>query len=204
MDARAVDESAEQLHALKQVEIADVGLAVAALAFAVAAAEYRPAFALPLLLGGLFIGACGMRALWRHGELVQRLARDRDAYAISEVRAFASSMATTGRRRAFAAAIRHRIRVEEGCFRNRIGPVAEELSALASELEDDELVLEPFSAAACGRLLSDFAWSPLLNEALPVEDVSSRVHQIRSGFRPRGAAAGAALPHGSPGRLAIQ
>src|SRR5690349_20372814 len=55
MDARAVDESAEQLHALKQVEIADVGLAVAALAFAVAAAEYRPAFALPLLLGGLFI-----------------------------------------------------------------------------------------------------------------------------------------------------
>jgi hypothetical protein len=65
---------------------------------------------------------------------------------------------------------------------------AEELEALASELEDDELALDPACAVACMRLLSDLSASPLLNPALPPEELRSRVRQIRSGFEARQAA----------------
>ena len=59
---------------------------------------------------------------------------------------------------------------------------AEELEALACELEDEELALDPACAVACMRLLSDVSESPLLNPALPPELLRSRVRQIRSGF----------------------
>jgi len=39
------------------------------------------------------------------------------------------------------------------------------------------------------RLLSDVVTSPLLNSALPPEDLRSRVVQIRSGFKARRLAA---------------
>jgi hypothetical protein len=66
---------------------------------------------------------------------------------------------------------------------------AEELEALASELEDETLVLDPASAVACVRLLSDVAGSPLLDPALPAEVLRWRVSQIKSGFSPRRLAA---------------
>ena len=65
---------------------------------------------------------------------------------------------------------------------------AEELEALARELEDDELALDRAFAVACMRLLSDVSASPHFNPALPPERLRSRVRQIRSGFEPRQAA----------------
>jgi hypothetical protein len=65
----------------------------------------------------------------------------------------------------------------------RITAAEEELEALASELDDAELELDPACALACMRLLSDLAESPLLNPALSPEELRSRVRQIRSGFR---------------------
>jgi hypothetical protein len=62
--------------------------------------------------------------------------------------------------------------------------VADELDALAAELEDDGLALDPVAAVACVRLLSDLPASPLLNPAAPVSDLRSRIRQIRSGFAP--------------------
>ena len=41
----------------------------------------------------------------------------------------------------------------------------EELEALASELEDEALALEPACAVACTRLFRDAVGSPLLNSA---------------------------------------
>lgn len=140
---------------------------------------------MPLFLGGLFVGGFGVRALWRRWDLVDRLAGERDAYAISEVRARASSAATMERRRGCAASIRSRLREP------RLVLVAEELGALASELEDGELELEPAAAVACARLVTDVAGSPLLDPNLAPEDLSSRVLQIRAGFGPRRAAAAA-------------
>ena len=54
----------------------------------------------------------------------------------------------------------------------------------ACELENAELWLDPVSAVACMRLLSDVTRSPLLNAALPTQDLRSHVNHIRSGFRP--------------------
>lgn len=187
MYARTVDEVAESLRALKSEELEDFGLATVVLVLAVAAAQFRPGLAVPLLLGGLFVGGSGMRALWRRWDLVDRLAGDRDAYVISEVRHYASIAATMERRRGYVVLIRHALRELERdqALRARIMPAAELLDALASGLENDELELEPAAAIACARLVSDVAQSPLLNAAFTAEDLSSRVRQIRTGFSSR-------------------
>ncbi|MGH3085494.1 MAG: hypothetical protein ACRDNP_15825, partial [Gaiellaceae bacterium] len=95
--------------------------------------------------------------------------------------AYASREATMERRHSFAALIRSRLR-QPG--ETRVIAVAEELEALASELDNDELTLHPACAVACVRLASDVAESPLLNRELPGEDLHSYVRRIRSGFRP--------------------
>ncbi len=59
---------------------------------------------------------------------------------------------------------------------------ADELEALARDLDDRRLVLEPAAAVACMRLLTSIDASPLFDSALPPEDLRSRVYQIRSGF----------------------
>ena len=64
----------------------------------------------------------------------------------------------------------------------RVVANAEDLSALADELGDPQLELEPACAAACSRLLTDELASPLINYTLPADDVRSRLVQIRSGF----------------------
>ena len=71
-----------------------------------------------------------------------------------------------------------------GSLEARIRPAAAELEALASELTDGGLELDPACAVACRRLLSDLGESPLLNAARPPEELRSRVRQIRAGFRP--------------------
>jgi hypothetical protein len=142
-----------------------------------------PPLALPLFIGGLVVGALGARAMWRRWDLLDRLAGERDAHVIAEVLAFASREATMDRRQSFAALIRARLREATLAMDARVLAVADELVALASDLEDGDLALDPASAVACMRLLSDFPASPLLNPALPTEDLRSRVRQIRSGFR---------------------
>ena len=182
--ARAVDQADARLRDLRLEERGELVLAAAALAASVVATEALPALAAPLFIGGLVIGALGARAVWRRWDLLDRLAGERDAYVISEVRAFASREATTDRRQSFAALIRARLQEARLLADARVAPVADELEALACELEDVDLVLDPASAVACMRLLSDVSQSPLLNRALPTEDLRSRVRQIRSGFTP--------------------
>ena len=185
MYARAVDEADARLRELRHEEWERLGLAAVALGGSIVATEVFAALAAPLFIGGLAIGALGVRALWRRWDLVERLAGERDAYVISEVLAHASREATMERRCSFAALIRHRLGESSLTLDARVLPTADELEALASELEDGDLALDPASAVACMRLLSDLDQSPLLNLALPTEDLRSRLRQIRSGFRPR-------------------
>ena len=185
MYARAIDQAEDRLRELRQEARGELALAGATLAAAVLAAEVFPTLALPLFLGGLYVGVRGVRAMWSRWDLVERLSGDCDAHAIFEVRAFATRETTMDRRRSFAALLRlglneARVRVDA-----RVLAVADELEALVFELEDDELALEPASAVACMRLLSDVEQSPLLNRTLPPEDLRSRVRQIRAGFKPR-------------------
>jgi hypothetical protein len=180
MYARAVEDAASELRHLRWEEWGDFGLAGLSLSSAVAATAVYPALALPLFVGGLVVGSRGLRALWRRWDAVDRLAGESDAYVISEVLAYATRETTMDRRRTFAALIRSRLRKP---LEPRLEVVAEELDLLACELENAELWLDPASAVACMRLLSDFTSSPLLNSALPPQDLHSRVNHIRSGFR---------------------
>jgi hypothetical protein len=168
---------------LRREKREDFGLAATTLVLAVVATEVRPALAVPLFVGGLAVGALGLRALWRHWDLVERLSGERAAYVIPEVLAYATREAELDRRQTFAALIRSRVR-EPGLDGERVVAAAEELEALACELDDHALALDPAAAVACMRLLTDLGGSPLLNSALPPEDLRSRVRQIRAGFVP--------------------
>jgi len=102
---------------------------------------------------------------------------------IPEVLDFAAREATIERRRSLAALIRARL-VEPGRgFEDRVAAAANELEALASELEDTALVFDPVSAVACARLLNDLDGSPLLNPERPPLELRARVRRIRAGFR---------------------
>ena len=146
---------------------------------AVALAEERASFA---LVGGLAVLLSGVRAVWRHWDLLDRLTEERDAYIIPEVLARASREATMERRRAFAADLRDTVSHPAG-YAPR-ADVAEELAALAAELEDTGLALDPACAVACMRLSSDPA-SPLFDPDALHSDLLCRVARIRAGFSPR-------------------
>lgn len=174
---------------LRQEEWQDLGLAALALGLALVATQVRPALAMPIFLGGVVIGVRGIRALWRRWDLVDRLAGERDAYAIPEVLAYAAREATVARRHTHAALIRGELEQTELAYRERVMLAMDELEALACELEDDELALDPACAVACMRLVSDVSESPLLNPDLPPELLRWRIRQIRSGFEAAPAAA---------------
>lgn len=179
MDARSVEAATSRLRELRREERDQLGVAALALGMAVGATQVVPELALPIFLGGLFVGMLGMRALWRHWELVDRLALERDAQVIAEVRDYAAREATMDRRRTLAAYIR--IWLKEPVD-PRIRLAAGDLDALASELDEEGLTLDPVCAVACARLLSDTAKSALLNPAEPPEQLRSSVRQIRAGF----------------------
>jgi len=189
MYARGVDEAAARLRELRRDELEDLGLGAVAVAIAIAATQLQPALALPIFLGGLAVGARGIRALCRRWALVERLSGERDAYVIAEIDDFAAREATIERRRTFAALIRARLRDQRLGVDQRIGAAAEDLQLLATELEDDNLELDPACAVACLRLFDDLEGSPLLNSNWPPDELRSRVRQIRAGFTARRAAA---------------
>lgn len=183
MYARAVDQADARLRELRQEERVELALAAVALAASLISTEVLPELTAPLFIGGLVVGLLGLRTLWRRWDLLERLSGERDAHVISEVRALAVREATMERRECFAALIRIKVREAELRSDARVLVVADELEGLASELENAELTLEAAAGVACARLLSDVARSPLLNPALPAEDLRSRVRQIRSGLR---------------------
>jgi hypothetical protein len=121
-------------------------------------------------------------AAWRRWEIVDELAGEPDAYVIDEIHTHAMREATIERRRVFAAYIRYILRLEG---EERLGAAASELEALATELEDDALVLDPACAVACARLVSDPYRSALLGRCSTPVEVRSQVRHIRDGFARR-------------------
>ena len=182
MDARTVDDAALRLRELRREEWSDLALGAAAVAAALVTTHVQPGFALPLLLGGFFLGARGLIAAWRRWDLVDELAGEHDAYAIDEIQAHASRAATMERRRLFAASIRSTLRVEGD---QRLRMAMPELETLVAELEDDGLVLDLPCAVACARLATDPYRSPLLDRSSTPDEVRFQVRHIRGGFAPR-------------------
>ena len=185
MYARDVEEATARLHELKLSEWENLGLAALAFGGALVATQSWRELAVPLFLGGLAVGALGLRALWRRWDVIDRLAGDRDAYVIPEVLALASREATMERRRSFAALIRASAPAARHPNGGRCPAVVDELELLAQELEDEALELDLPSAVACFRLVSDVEGSPLLDPRTPVDELRVRIRHIRSGFSAR-------------------
>ncbi len=179
MYARAVEEAGVRLRELHRDLWRDFSLAAVALALSLAATAVLPELAVPLFVGGLAVGVLGVRAALEQSEIIDRLAGDPDAYVISEIRKRAARDATMERRRSLAADVRWWLREPQA---DRVTVVASELEALAADLDDAALELDPACAVACVRLLSDSERSPLLIAASPVEELRSRIIQIRFGF----------------------
>ena len=180
MYARAVEDFETELVKLHHDELQDVGLGGAALAASLAATALCPPLAMPLFVGGVAVGALGIRAFWRHWDLVDRLADDRDAYTILEVRDYAAREARIERRAYYAALVRSWTRTPQSW----IAEITDELDELANDLEDEALELDPVAAVSCRRLLTEPTGSPLFREMHGAEDLRSRIAQIRAGFQP--------------------
>jgi hypothetical protein len=101
MHARAAEEAEARLRELRREQWLDLSLAALVMGLALAATVVRPALAMPLFLGGLYVWALGIRALFRHWDLLDRLAGEGDAYVIPAVAAYAARH-TMERRPTFA------------------------------------------------------------------------------------------------------
>ena len=198
MYARAVEDAGARLRELGHQGWESLALGVAAFGLALGATRLWPSFAVPLFVGGLVVLASGVRTVWRHWDLLDCLTDERDAYVIPEVLARARRETTMERRRGFAAEIRGTLAGCPTCRAPSPG-VAEELAALASELDDPGLALDPACAVACMRLLSDPA-SPLFDPGALDAEVRGRLARIRDGFSAReaDAVAGGRLSDGDP------
>ena len=185
MYARAVEDADLRLRELRQDEWTRFILGGLALALSLVATAVRPELAIPLFLGGLALGALGVRAAVEHWEIVDRLAGERDAHVVPEIRRRAARETTMERRHALADHVRSWLREPAP---ERVRAAAHELEALAAELDDDELTLDPVSAVVCVQLLTD-PESPLLDTARPPDELRARVGKIRSGFSARNLAA---------------
>jgi len=185
MYARAIEESEAQLGELRRAEWEGFALGMPFLGSALAASQLHPAFALPLFFGGLAGMVLGIRAAYRRWDLLDRLVCERDAYTIPDVRAEALREATPERRHDLAVSVRLMLNEHGSRAADRAASVAEDFEALARELDDDELALDPAAAVACARLLRDPANSLLFDETAYADDVRSRVRQIRTGFNRR-------------------
>jgi len=146
--ARAVEQADARLRELRQEERGDLALAATAVTASLVATEVRPALAAPIFIGGLVAGVLGARALWRRWDLLERLSGERDAHVISEVRAFAAREATMERRQSVAALVRSSLRRATRANDARLLAAADELEALARELEDSSR-RPPLPARAC-------------------------------------------------------
>jgi hypothetical protein len=189
MYARAIEESEARLHELRLEERGGFGLAALFLGSCLAGSFVQSALTLPFLFGGLSGCVLGMRAALRRWNLLDQIAGECDAYLIAEVREWALRDATPERRRDLAVSLRLLLARHGSCSNERLAGATAELEALAVDLDDDELLLDPAAAVACARLLTDPVNSPLFDAAGRPEDVRSRVVQIRSGFHRSRAAA---------------
>jgi hypothetical protein len=72
---------------------------------------------------------------------------------------------------------------------SRVDVARPDLEALAADLDNPELELDPATAVACMRLVSDVFESPLLDRQRPAEDLCARARRIRGGFTTRRLAA---------------
>jgi hypothetical protein len=150
MYARAIDEAETRLLELRHEEQYQLGLSALALAASLAMTAIYAPVVLPLFVAGLAVGMLGMRTFWQRWDIVDRLADERDAYVIPEVLSYAARDVCMERRSNSAALVRSWLCTAAVASNSPILAQAEELEALACELEDRDLVLDPHLPSLAG------------------------------------------------------
>jgi hypothetical protein len=181
MYARALQEAEAELVERRHDEQYRIALSALALTASIVATAVFPPLVVPLFTGGLAIGVLGVVATWRHWDLLDRLADDREAYSISEVRAYGAREARMDRRRFHAKLVRAWTSSSDP----RVADFVDELDDLADALENADLELDIATAVACRRLVSEPAASPLLDETSSGQDLRTAINRLLDGFHPR-------------------
>jgi len=184
MSSGAIERTTRRLTELRHELTDDLLLAGIAGALSLVAVRVAPALAIPLLLGCLTAAAFALRSFWRRWDLVERLALDPDAYALSEVRQRGEKAASTESRHLLAASARWRAADARHLAHGRVAAAVDELEALARELDDESLALRPDCAVACEYLLTEGETSPLFAGSRPGGDLRTQLRRIRAGFEP--------------------
>lgn len=187
MDARSIEEASRELERRRWQVFADVAFALVAGALAAPGVLFERPVALALAIGAAIALALSLVAAVRRYLLIERLALDRDAYAIAAVRRYGRRLTSRRMRERLSRSLRSLVadswRRESYSPPGRVAAFATDLEELAHELEDAACKVEPVSAASCLLLLSDGTESPLLNPTVPAEDLRAALLRIRSGIR---------------------
>jgi hypothetical protein len=184
VNARQVDEASTRLRDLRIQSFEELLVALLATGLALAATQFRPVLALPLLLGAIGVGFLGIRALVRRTFLVEELSADRDAYAIPEVRRYGLRAAELSHRRLLARSIRVALAESTLDVAAHLRGARAELDRLAAVLEDERFDLPPYEVVNLEHWLAD-PYGSFRNPAVPVPELRSRLRCILASFDER-------------------
>lgn len=143
--------------------------------------------ALAFVVGAVVEAFLLVDAEYARRDLISRLALYRPAYALPEVARYGARSTQDPQLHRLAAWLSElpaeaelpgNIYVKE-----RVTLFAPELEAIACELRSQDVVVDPPSAVACRRLLTQAVESPLYNARVPADELRAELERIRSGIR---------------------
>jgi hypothetical protein len=143
--------------------------------------------ALPMLVGGAVAGLLSLANLVSRRNTIAQLSLDPDAYTLDEVRRHGDALVCPIERQRLAAWLREVVREApmpgSWYLADRVSRHAGQLEALAAEITSPTARVRPSSAAACLRLLTHAADSPIYNYSVPAEELPATIERIRRGIR---------------------
>jgi hypothetical protein len=189
MTARELDRAASQLEHMRHQRRARLLMSVAAAALAAAAFVVSNTVAISLICGLACLLMLALVDTIKRRELIERLALNRSAYSVPEVRRYGHRLVVLSGRRRVAAAL-ERVLTNAGApgsyyLADRVHACRHEISALVEALRAPDTRAEPTSIALCWRLLKSAADSPLYNWRLPAEDLRLAFRRVQAGIRRR-------------------
>lgn len=187
MTARELEQAAADLCRKRRRAREAATLAAGTSVLAVLAAVFWPALVVPFACGIAAEAALGAVSLAARRNRISRLALEPAAYVLPDVERFGRRLAEPGycvRLAAWISEILTEAYVPGNLYlADRVALFRRELDALARELAGP-VRIQPSSAVACRRLLSDMVESPLYNPRLPTEDLGLALERIRAGIQP--------------------
>jgi hypothetical protein len=186
MLARELQEASGDLRHSRRLATQAALLAAVTATGVVVAALAAPALVIPLAAGTGLELAVVCAARYTHRERVARLALEPAAYLLPEVERYGRRQVEPGQRARLSAWIRE-IVAEASVPGNlyladRVARFAHELEALARDLVQPGVHVQPASVVACRRLLTHTVESPLYNPRLSSDELKLALRRIRAGI----------------------